>query len=991
MKIHSVFARNFMKYSVLEITSVPATGVIGIFGENESGKSTIGDAISFGLFGLTPRGCDGYANPPVRWGCADCEIRLTFSAVSENYTVERFASKSAPPRGKIIDSEGRTAVSGWDETTDFVERVMGLGFKGFRHTAMLCQKELDIIRTRADERRQVVDSLLGTGTIDRAMALAAERNAFLSKKGNELTSALNRIRESVEAVDAELVSEPEYASRINSLEGRLAEVEADSAKRKARVDSIEEALEIRDRYLQVNDRLSEQRAALSELESDSASVRTTFRELSADAFEVAGNEPERTMAHAESYIEKKAAGLAVTKEKLRGLTRARDTGVEIEALEKLLRVREDSLVIVEEQIAEGRRYQAEIEYCEGCLKTFRETRESRAMERRKAVEDLVADGADACRALADGAMTVAKRIASVSVRQDALKGDLEKVEKEICESGEKELGVSRLRELNASIHKYHGISLVSSMLMILTLVGSLIIGLRESGPWWVLLAVPALLLVVTFRASETKKKELRNKENLSTKIREAEKIWRTRISGIQAETTAIDSEASALAETAAFIDFIDISGPVALEESLQKIASALTFFAAAPTGCRPFDGGILGKEFHEAVDALLSRCRSLGVENAAAWDSVADSKPPRDEAEKERESSMAARLDAMAGKFADPAALLSSAGTLIKEISQTRERIEELSERMEPYNAVDLTQAEAETEEQIESMEQVLAQMKESFLSMRHHYGKIQETSRKAAEVRGRAEFFLSKRNSISAEWESRGITNQEGLALTRIDLTDVRDLHSQSEEERLRLVREISRLRGETARFANARSRRASFSGNAAEAEAGLAEVQMELRALPEVISGFEETRECLESALMERVATAAGEILGKITGERYREIRLDRDMGVTIFSPEKKDFVPAASLSGGTEDQALLALRIGFARVLLPWGGAGFLFLDEPLASFDERRRGSFIEFVKYLESSFGQVFLISHLRGLEKYMDTHVFLSRNADTVSPGPLAP
>ncbi len=78
---------------------------------------------------------------------------------------------------------------------------------------------------------------------------------------------------------------------------------------------------------------------------------------------------------------------------------------------------------------------------------------------------------------------------------------------------------------------------------------------------------------------------------------------------------------------------------------------------------------------------------------------------------------------------------------------------------------------------------------------------------------------------------------------------------------------------------------------------------------------------------------------------------------------------------LSGGTEDQLLLSLRLAFAKALTPEGAQFFLFLDEPISSFDEQRRTSFLDFLKLLETNFQQIFLISHLTGLEDFVDNFI----------------
>ena len=111
-------------------------------------------------------------------------------------------------------------------------------------------------------------------------------------------------------------------------------------------------------------------------------------------------------------------------------------------------------------------------------------------------------------------------------------------------------------------------------------------------------------------------------------------------------------------------------------------------------------------------------------------------------------------------------------------------------------------------------------------------------------------------------------------------------------------------------------------------------------------------------------RLAREAGETLERLTEGRYVKVRLDADLKPTLATPER-DGVPLESLSRGTRDGFYLALRAALAQELsarepLP------LILDDPIAHFDEERRGSLIRILEELAGEI-QVLLLTHDRGV------------------------
>lgn len=116
-------------------------------------------------------------------------------------------------------------------------------------------------------------------------------------------------------------------------------------------------------------------------------------------------------------------------------------------------------------------------------------------------------------------------------------------------------------------------------------------------------------------------------------------------------------------------------------------------------------------------------------------------------------------------------------------------------------------------------------------------------------------------------------------------------------------------------------------------------------------------------------RVVNVMGRLLAAITNGKYRFPKLSEDYSLKVYSSFAGEFVSADLFSGGTEDQFLLALRLGFAIALLPHGRGTvpqFLLLDEPFAGSDTERRDNIIRLLHdELSKTFQQIIVVSHQR--------------------------
>lgn len=105
---------------------------------------------------------------------------------------------------------------------------------------------------------------------------------------------------------------------------------------------------------------------------------------------------------------------------------------------------------------------------------------------------------------------------------------------------------------------------------------------------------------------------------------------------------------------------------------------------------------------------------------------------------------------------------------------------------------------------------------------------------------------------------------------------------------------------------------------------------------------------------------------VLYALTG-RYRSIRFDDDGALTVNDGE--DEYPLASLSTGAKEQIMLAIRIGFARIVLA-GQKGFLVLDDAFQHSDWQRRKLMIRSCRRLADDGWQIIYLTmddHIRDL------------------------
>lgn len=141
MIITDLQAENFRKYKALQLENLPAKGLIALNGNNESGKSSIGDAICFVLFGRTDKLTGEHIGKLVRWGEEAVKITLSFHHQDKHYRLTRMADTSGVQTASLWSvDQGITLADSTEEVANSVKQILGYGYPAFIRTFYWSQK-----------------------------------------------------------------------------------------------------------------------------------------------------------------------------------------------------------------------------------------------------------------------------------------------------------------------------------------------------------------------------------------------------------------------------------------------------------------------------------------------------------------------------------------------------------------------------------------------------------------------------------------------------------------------------------------------------------------------------------------------------------------------------------------------------------------------------------------------------------------------------------
>jgi exonuclease SbcC len=251
MIIHSLSCENLLKYRRLQLHDLPQRGMIAISGQNESGKSSIGESVCFALFGRTfaVGGGDDDLEKLVRWGESICSANLEFGVGDGGrYRVERFLDRDGNHSARLcrVDEPDKPLARGADAVTDALYGILGYEFDEFVESFYLAQREI----TTPHPHSYAVKIMAGIAPMEYCRGefqeeLEREQEAIETarSRAGEITVQIEQLGfdgARLQILDAERLTQTERVSQVRQRRDDLIDAAAEYQEREPLLRAAEE-------------------------------------------------------------------------------------------------------------------------------------------------------------------------------------------------------------------------------------------------------------------------------------------------------------------------------------------------------------------------------------------------------------------------------------------------------------------------------------------------------------------------------------------------------------------------------------------------------------------------------------------------------------------------------------------------------------------------------------------------------------------------------
>jgi exonuclease SbcC len=232
MIIQRIQAERLHRYRRLRLADLPERGIIAVSGDNESGKSAIGEIICFALFGRTYVLAADRIGKLVHWGAGEGAVTLRFLAEGRAYEVVRHLMRNGEQSARLVltDQPDDVLARGADAVTEAIEEILGHGFEAYVETFYLAQREI----TTPHPHGPAIRAIVGVAPLERC---AAELRQEVEDAERELAQTEAQIAE----LDASLRMMAPDDAHLDELERELQGTAAEERETARRLSELETA------------------------------------------------------------------------------------------------------------------------------------------------------------------------------------------------------------------------------------------------------------------------------------------------------------------------------------------------------------------------------------------------------------------------------------------------------------------------------------------------------------------------------------------------------------------------------------------------------------------------------------------------------------------------------------------------------------------------------------------------------------------------------
>jgi len=230
MIIHRIHASGFQIIGDPIDLDFPDEGRIGILGTNESGKTTLLEAIEYALYGLKRgRATEESRENIITWGKEEAKVEVEFTSGQDRFLLSRTFNSRGTHRAKLVPvvdghKDAEDALTSLTEIESKVEQITGMDRESFTKLVYIKQKDLDALKELVKTKReQLVNKVMGIEVFDDAAKHAKDDSSQATNEIEKKTAELTSIRANAKSYREKLATRDALQKEAGDLETQLKE------------------------------------------------------------------------------------------------------------------------------------------------------------------------------------------------------------------------------------------------------------------------------------------------------------------------------------------------------------------------------------------------------------------------------------------------------------------------------------------------------------------------------------------------------------------------------------------------------------------------------------------------------------------------------------------------------------------------------------------------------------------------------------------------